>query len=195
MTAVLFVPAAAHPEEAKYAFATPSTMKPTQVTCSQGAINQLPAWATMSGDIRLTPFYEVPDVMKKVEEYVAQINKDLKYLPTRGPCSKYEIPDQTGKVELTWGEHYMEGIACSLESEGYTALCDATKEVVGKCTPYSICGSLPLVRDLQRGGFDVQLTGYGLSSTYHADNEYCEIPMMANGFKILLRVLANLEGK
>ena len=25
--------------------------------------------------------------------------------------------------------------------------------------------------------------------------DICEIPMMANGFKILLRVLANLEGK
>jgi acetylornithine deacetylase len=135
------------------------------------------------------------ELKKKVEEYVAQINADLGSLPTRGPCSKYEIPGQTGTVELTWGPEFMEGIACSLESEGYTALCDATKEVVGKCTPYSICGSLPLVRDLQRGGFDVQLTGYGLSSTYHADNEYCELPMMASGFKVLLRVLTILEEK
>ena len=41
-------------------------MKPTKVECAQAAINQLPAWATMSGDIRLTPFYDMPEVMKKV---------------------------------------------------------------------------------------------------------------------------------
>jgi len=34
----------AHPQEEKYNFATPSTMKPTQVECSKGATNQIPAW-------------------------------------------------------------------------------------------------------------------------------------------------------
>ena len=124
-----------------------------------------------------------------------EINKDINALPTRGPASKYEIPGQVGKVELTWGEGYMEGIACLLDSDGYSALCEATKAVTGECKPYSICGSLPLVRDLQRGGFDVQLTGYGLASTYHADNEYCELTGMKTGFSVLLKVLTILEDK
>jgi hypothetical protein len=35
------------------------TLYPSVHLVAQGAINQLPAWATMSGDIRLTPFYKV----------------------------------------------------------------------------------------------------------------------------------------
>lgn len=130
----------------------------------------------------------------------------------------------------------MEGIACHLKSEGNAALVAATREVLGEAKPYSICGSLPLVRNLQRGGFDVQMTGFGLMSTcapcalaprprrplstaessliraspftapscvlpllfvvrhsYHADNEYAKLSDMANGFRILLGVVAQLE--
>ena len=34
----------------------------------------------------------------------------------------------------------------------------------GEVQPYSITGSLPLVRSLQDNDYDVQLVGYGLSS-------------------------------
>lgn len=37
-------------------------------------------------------------------------------------------------------------------------------QVIGKSSPYSISGSLPLVRWLQDQGYDVQICGYGLSS-------------------------------
>ena len=40
-----------HPDEKKYKFATPSTMKPTQISCSEGAVNQIPAWVEMKGGI------------------------------------------------------------------------------------------------------------------------------------------------
>jgi len=36
--------------------------------------------------------------------------------------------------------------------------------VFGEVKPYSITGSLPLVRSLQDNDYDVQLVGYGLSS-------------------------------
>jgi len=65
--------------------------------------------------------------------------------------------------------------------------------VRGEAKPYSIGGSLPLVRDLQRGGFDVQITGFGLLSTYHADNEYCLLSDMEKGFQVLVGVVAHLE--
>ena len=39
----------------------------------------------------------------------------------------------------------------------------------------SICGSLPLVGDMQEAGFDLQISGYGKSSVYHGNNEYCSL--------------------
>ncbi|KAI5057179.1 hypothetical protein GOP47_0027194 [Adiantum capillus-veneris] len=47
-----------HPQESVYGFATPSTMKPTQVTYPGGGVNQIPGECTITGDVRLTPFYE-----------------------------------------------------------------------------------------------------------------------------------------
>jgi len=122
-------------------------MKPTQVSCSEGSFNQIPPWTEMTGDIRLTPFYNIYDCMKKVEGYVKELNDgescefhsnklcghvlyvisnwflddvltiliflyppslypDITRLPTRGPCSKYEISleegDFRGELELTF---------------------------------------------------------------------------------------------
>ena len=101
-------------------------MKPTQIKCSEGSINQLPPWTEVQGDIRLTPFYDVDECMKKVKGYVKELNNgwyisdsvdsalicalyiyiDLSLLPTRGPCSKYELDIAEGKfkgkLELTY---------------------------------------------------------------------------------------------
>lgn len=41
------------------------------------------------------------------------------------------------------------GVACDLDSRGFHVLCKATEEVVGHVKPYSITGSLPLIRDLK----------------------------------------------
>ena len=49
-------------------------MKPTQIKCSEGFINQIPAWTEVRGDIRLTPFYNMRDCMRKVEGYVQELN-------------------------------------------------------------------------------------------------------------------------
>ena len=87
----------------------------------------------------------------------------------------------------------MEGIACSLDSEGHSALKQATAAVLGEVKPYSICGSLPLVRDLQRAGFDVQMTGFGRMEAYHADNEFALLSDMSNGLDILVQVISQLE--
>ncbi|XP_073043031.1 acetylornithine deacetylase-like [Primulina eburnea] len=55
----------------------------------------------------------------------------------------------------------MYGVACDLDSRGFHVLCKTTEEVVGHVKPYSITGSLPLIRELQDEGFDVQTSGYG----------------------------------
>lgn len=178
-------------------------MKPTQMECAKGGLNQLPPWATISGDIRLTPFYDAAVVMEKVNGYVADLNKNIQYLPTRGPCSKYtlegdDVDVKRGVLELKWSGDLaevrsMEGIACNLKSPGLQAIIDATAKVKGKAAPYAITGSLPLVREMQAAGFDIQISGYGLSKTYHADNEYASLQDIMDAYKILLLIVSCMD--
>jgi len=193
----------AHPDEKKYNFSTCSTMKPTQIEIAKGSLNQLPPWTKISGDIRLTPFYDAGVVYKTVLGYVDDLNANIGQLPTRGPCSKYtlDLPDvdiKQGLLELEFSGgiediRHMGGIACNLESPGLAALTEAFKAVRGKGEPYAITGSLPLVREMQAAGFDLQITGFGLSSTYHADNEYVLLSDIKDAFLVLLRVISAVD--
>ncbi|KAJ6389066.1 hypothetical protein OIU77_027424 [Salix suchowensis] len=152
-----------HEEEQVYGFATPSTMKPTQWSYPEGGINQIPAECTISGDVRLTPFYSVIDAMKKLQEYVDEINENIEKLDTRGPVSKYVLPEENlrGSLTVTFNKA-SSGVACDLKSRGFEVLCKATEKVVGHVKPYSITGTLPLIRELKDEGFDVQTAGYGM---------------------------------
>lgn len=183
-----------HEKEKVYGFATPSTMKPTQWSYPGGGINQIAGECTVCGDVRLTPFYSVADCEKKLQEYVDDINSNIEKLPTRGPVSKYILPDENikGRLDITF-EETMSGVACNLDSRGFHVLCEATKEVVGYVKPYSITGSLPLIRELQDEGFDVQTAGYGLTATYHAKNEYCLLSDMCQGYRVFTSIISQLE--
>lgn len=58
----------------------------------------------------------------KLNSYVDDLNASITSLEgKRGPVSKYTLPDEnwSGKLELSFREHYLEGIACSLDSVGY----------------------------------------------------------------------------
>lgn len=192
-------------DETKYNFSCPSTIKPTQIECAQGALNQLPPWTTVSGDIRLSPFYDAGVVMDKVNAYVKDLNDNIQYIPTRGPCSKYtlegdDVDVKRGTLELTWSGpieevRHMEGVACNLKSPGLQAIIDATAAVKGSAKPYAITGSLPLVREMQAAGFDIQITGYGLSKTYHADNEYALLSDMTDAYQIMLLIISQMDTK
>ncbi|CAL0314355.1 unnamed protein product [Lupinus luteus] len=183
-----------HPQEQVYGFATPSTMKPTQWSYPGGGINQIPGECTISGDVRLTPFYNVKDVMEKLQEYVDDINENIEKVESRGPVSKYVLPDENlrGSLTLTFDEA-SSGVACDLNSRGFHVLCKATEEVVGHVKPYSITGTLPLIRDLKDEGFDVQTCGYGLMATYHAKNEYCLFTDMSQGYEVFVSIISQLE--
>ncbi|KAI3997896.1 hypothetical protein MKX01_036798 [Papaver californicum] len=184
-----------HPKEQIYGFATPSTMKPTQWTYPGGSVNQIPFEGTISGDVRLTPFYDMKDVVKKLQEYMEDINANIENLDSRGPASKYILPDENlrGSLVISFDEAPMMGVACDLDSRGFHVLCKATKDVVGHCKPYSITGSLPLIRELQDEGFDVQTSGYGLLATYHAKNEYCLLSDMCQGYEVFVSIISQLE--
>ncbi|XLR53556.1 hypothetical protein HN51_021817 [Arachis hypogaea] len=197
-----------HPQEQIYGFATASTMKPTQWSYPGGGINQILGKCTISGDVRLTPFYNVKDVVKdvvtKLQEYVDNINLNIHKLETRGPVSKYVLPDDDlrGTIKASFVFFYTltltfdeanSRVACDLNFRGYHILCKATEEVVGHVKPYSITGSFPLIRELQDEGFDVQTAGYGLMDTYHAQNEYCLFTDMSQGYRIFASIIAQLE--
>ncbi|CAH2078730.1 unnamed protein product [Thlaspi arvense] len=177
-----------HPQEKVYGFATPSTMKPTQWSYPGGGINQIPGECTVSGDVSIN------EVMTKLQEYVDDINSNIEKLATRGPVSKYVLPDENlrGRLTISFDEASA-GVACNLDSRGFHVLCKATEEVVGHVKPYSITGTLPLIRDLQDEGFDVQTSGYGLMATYHAKNEYCLLTDMCQGFDVFVRIISQLE--
>jgi len=189
-----------HPKEDEYNYATPSTLKPTQIRCTPGALNQLPPECFVEGDIRLAPFYDIKKVMAAVDSYVAEINADPSIVSPEGQHgahAKYVLPDESrkGQVELKWLGEGENGIACNLDSVGYKALLKATETVLGAVKPYAIGGSLPLVRELQDSGYDVQISGYGFSSRYHADNEAVSLDAMKRATLIISKIIAGLQAQ
>lgn len=186
----------AHPQEARYGFQTPSTLKSTVVQAANNKISKIPGNVAIEGDIRLTPFYEVADARRGAEEYIAGINAGIESgdLPAHFPRVRTQA-GQPGKVELSWKGRMMEGIAVDLDSPGLAALKRAMTGVRGEdgLNPFSMTGSLPLVRDLQRRGFDVQITGFGRSTFYHAPNEQANVEHFRQGFEILRDLMIELE--
>jgi acetylornithine deacetylase len=55
--------------------------------------------------------------------------------------------------------------------------------------PYSTTGGLPLVKDLQDAGFDVQITGFGREETYHAPNEFGVLSEFDAGARIMTHIV------
>ena len=56
-----------------------------------------------------------------------------------------------------------------------------------------LTGSLPIVKDLQDAGFDVQITGFGREDTYHAPNEFGELSHFETGMKICSRIISTFD--
>jgi len=182
-------------------------MKPTQIECAKGSLNQICPETTVSGDIRLSPFYNVEDVMEHVGKYVQDINDEMESLPCPGTWTSYKLPDHVetqagerrcGELELKWlGDletfKCYSGIAVNLDSEGHKALVQAFRETNASVKPFSVSGSLPLVKMMQDQGFDIQICGFGHMSVYHGVNEYCSVADMQKGYEVLLRTVCLLE--
>jgi acetylornithine deacetylase len=194
-----------HPDSLPYKYQTSSTMKPTQVKCPPGGLNQIPPSVTFSGDIRLTPFYDAAEVMASIDGWIAEINAAVESgtsaLPLHGDFSKYALAEEwkgkaqrcaRAEIEFVNREDPLIGVACNLSSPGFDALVSAIRTVRGEVVPYSICGSLPLVAEMKDAGFDIQITGFGLLSTYHCDDEYCLLSDMEDALKILAHFLIAL---
>ena len=191
------------PREDTYNYTTCSTMKPTQIRSTVGSLNQIPPVCTIEGDCRVSPFYDVKKVKEVLEAAAATINADPQGVLANfgnqyhGPHSKYVVPsiELTGRVDMKVNEGAENGIACNLESPGFKALVKATGDVLGSVEPYSIGGSLPLVRDMQDEGFDIQIAGYGFAARYHADNECASISALGSATKIIASICSMLEAQ
>ena len=72
-------------------------------------------------------------------------------------------------------------------------LCEAVKQALGEVKPFSMTGSLPIVKDLQDSGFDVQITGFGREDTYHAPNEFGQLSHFQTGMKVCSYIIEELN--
>ncbi len=84
-----------HQNEKVYGFQCSSSIKPTQISTPESAINQIPQECVVRGDIRLIPFYGIKDAVKCVEGTVQRLKetkfKDLHERAHRGPDSKFYL--------------------------------------------------------------------------------------------------------
>jgi len=183
----------AHPDEAKWAFLSASSLKATVVNAPNVKVTKIPGGVKVEGDIRLTPFYDMKAAMDGAARFVAELDARLAKDDLPAGFPRVSTADgRRGSVKLRFTGRQMEGIACDLASPALAALTDALSAVRGKdgVKPFSLTGSLPLVRDLQRAGFDVQISGFGRSSYYHAPNEQASLDHFRQGFAVLARLLA-----
>lgn len=65
------------------------------------------------------------------------------------------------------------------------ALVQSCRETYSVVKPFSVNGSLPLVKMMQKQGFDIQLCGFGVMSVYHGVNEYCTFEDMRKAHEVL----------
>lgn len=185
----------AHRDETRWGFLTPSTLKATIIQVANNKVTKIPGTALVEGDIRLTPFYDLDEARRGAAEFVAELDRRIEEGTAPDGFPQLRAADgRRGSVRLIPSGRAMEGIACELESEGLAVLESAIASVRGadNVRRFSMTGSLPLVRDLQRRGFDVQITGFGRSSYYHAPNEQANVEHFRQGFAILAEVLRRL---
>lgn len=177
-----------HADEARYGFLSSSTLKSTVVQVNNEKITKVPGDAIIRGDIRLVPFYDMRQALQGAIDFVAGLDKAIQADdPPAGFPRVKTVDGHRGSVKLVAKGRTIEGIACNLDSPGLQALVDAMRDARGPdgARPYAMTGSLPLVRDLQRSGFDVQITGFGRSTYYHAPNEQATLEHFRQGFAIL----------
>ncbi|SES77753.1 Acetylornithine deacetylase/Succinyl-diaminopimelate desuccinylase [Myxococcus fulvus] len=181
-------------DEKRWGFLATSSLKATVMEAANTKENKIPGDVVVKGDVRLTPFHDMAEVRRATEDFVRELDARLERgdVPAGWPRTRTE-DGRRGRLSLRFQGGGTEGIACRLDSPGLQALKDAMKAVRGvDAQPFSLTGSLPLVRDLQRQGCDVQITGFGDMKYYHAPNEQAHLKDFRQGFSILWELLARL---
>ncbi len=179
-----------HPDEARWGFDVTSTLKATMIEVPNRHVAKIPGIAHVRGDIRLTPFHDYDRAVSGAVAFIARMQAQIDAGDVAEAWPRLQTADgRRARMSLRPTGRRLEGIACDLNSPALDELAAAIREVRGEATPYSMTGSLPLVRDLQHRGFDVQITGFGLSRYYHAVDEQALLDDFADGFRVLWRLL------
>lgn len=179
-------------KDTEYNFSTHSNMKPTMWKMPDGASpNQYSDWVEVIGDVRMTPFYDPFEMKVKMLEYAESINLHEIKKWHSGFVTKCtnEEKDHEAFIEFEWVFGPYCGVAVDTSSLGYSLIKDATLQHHQTCTGCSDLGAVPLVKDMQDAGVDLQIIGYGIGSVYHGNDEYCTISGMRKGFNILKTLL------
>ncbi|WP_434381540.1 M20/M25/M40 family metallo-hydrolase [Melittangium boletus] len=181
-------------DEKTWGFLSSSSLKATVVEGANTKESKIPSEVLLRGDLRLTPFHDMQEVRAEVVRFMRELDARLERgeAPEGFPRIR-TAAGQRGALEFRFLGEGMEGIACRLDSPGLHALQDAMRAVRGvEPTPFSLTGSLPLVKELQRQGCDVQITGFGEMAYYHAPNEQARLEDFRQGFSILRELLTRL---
>jgi acetylornithine deacetylase len=184
-----------HPEEPRYGFSVPSSLKPTVVRAPNHKFTTIPASVRLSGDIRLTPFYSMPEALSRARDYVQQLDGQLASGIAPPGFPRVRSSDgRRGSIRLETSATYLEGLACDLASPGLAALEQAMRAVRGDDAVHRMAETLalPLVAELKRRGFDIQITGFGLAEAMHAADEHARLDDFADGFAVLVDLLERL---
>lgn len=179
-------------KDTEYNFSTHSNMKPTMWKMpDEASPNQYSDWVEVIGDVRMTPFYDPFEMKVKMLEYAESINLHEIQKWHSGFVTKCTNEDKEHEalIEFEWVFGPYCGIAVDTASLGYSLIKDATLSHHPTCTGCSDLGAVPLVKEMQMAGVDLQIIGYGVGSVYHGNDEYCTISGMRKGFNILKTLL------
>ncbi len=181
-----------HPEQERYGFLSDSSLKSTLVSVDNTKVTKIPGRATLGGDMRLVPFYDVESIANEACAFVATLDDALARGQQPPGFPRVRLADgRRAQLSLTIDGRPIPGVACRLDSPGHLALTGAIRAVRGEAglQPFSMTGSLPMVAELARRGYDVQITGFGESAAYHAPNEWAKLSDFADGYAVLMRLL------
>lgn len=171
-----------------YGFKAHSNFKPTMWSMPSGSSsNQFADWVEVIGDVRMTPLYDPFKLKVDMLEFANSI--DVEKLEKWHEHFSPTCGEVKAKLEFTWEFGPYCGVACDLTSKGYSLLKDATLRHHNKCVGCSDLGAVPLVKEMQDAGIDIQIVGYGVGDVYHGNDEYCTISGMQKGFNILKSLL------
>lgn len=182
-------------EDDKYKFRTHSNMKPTVLKMPEGPtpITQYADFVEICGDVRMTPTKHNNPFQLKVDilDFVEKL--DVHSLPKWHPGFVTKCKDGDteieARIEFKWIMGPFCGIVTNLESDGYKLIKDATLAHHPTCDSCSDLGAVPLVKQMQDAGIDIQIIGYGVGDVYHGNDEYCTLSGMRTGFSILKTLL------
>jgi acetylornithine deacetylase/succinyl-diaminopimelate desuccinylase-like protein len=184
-----------HVNEARWKYASSSSLKSTIIEVDNRKVTKIPGIARVQGDIRMTPFYDIDEAVSRAKAFVDGLDARIAAAAPGDSMARFRtISGLAGRLAFLAKAQRTSGVACDLESPALLALSSAIIAVRGESRykPWSMTGSLPLVRDLKERGLDVQITGFGCSVAYHAPNEFALLSDFEDGYAILRRLIEQL---